>query len=596
MLGVLMRASLDGAIVVAVVWTLVRLLPRLSAATRTFLWWCAAAKFVVALVWVAPVPVRILPPADSRIPNAATAVGRTTVESLQLTAPSAVGGAREPDVRTAAQRGWSVSLVAIWATGFLLAAGIALRRWRQTVGVVRRSVVASGANQTMAADLASRLGLRRVPHVRLSDQLETPLVTGLARPVILLPTNRFDVMSDRQQRMALCHELAHIKRADLWLGCMPALAERVFFFHPLVHLAAREYALWREAACDAIVLEALDAAPQEYARLLIDLGVSQRRTSLAAAGASWSFVNLKRRLVMLRDPSTPSTASRLLVATAVGVSLLAIVPMQLAARPAPRVTAVENAPQSAATSLANATLDPRTALTDANVWRDLAPLEEPGQRKERDLNFVLFFDDHHTTMSGSMQDIERARRFKRPGERVMWFRQAGREFVVRDPAVLRQVEAIWIPVNVLGDQQGKVGGRQGELGTKQGELGTKQGEIGTAQGRLGTRQGRLGTRLGVLATQEGSRTLTAAERDAFDKERREIDREMRELDREMRLLEAKIREFDEPMRDLDDQMQVLSKEMDVLSAQMEEAVRKAEAEMRVLLERAIASGVAEAVK
>lgn len=591
--GVLLRASLDGAIVVAVVWTLIRLLPRLSAATRTFLWWCAAAKFVVALVWIAPVPVPILPAADNPISNAAMAVGTARAEFTQLRGPSSIGGASDPE-SMAARRGWSIGLVAAWVVGFLLSVGIGLRRWREMVGVMRRSVAASSAIQVMAADLASRLGLRRVPDVRVSGQIETPLVAGLTRPVILLPADHFDALSDRQQRMALCHELAHLKRADLWLGCAPGLAERVFFFHPLVHLAVREYALWREAACDAIVLDALDAVPQEYGRLLLHLGVSPRRPGLAAAGASWSFVNLKRRMAMLRDPSAQSPGSRLVAAAAVGVSIVAIVPMQLAARQASRVTTRENAPQSVATSLANATLDPRNVVVDPNIWRDVAPREEPGQRKDQDLNFVLFVDDDHTTTSGSLEDIKRARRFKRAGEQVMWFRHAGREYVVRDPDVLRQVEAIWMPVNEIGAEQGRVGGRQGELGAKQGQLGAEQGTIGAKQGRLGARQGVLGELLATMAAQAA--WPRNRYKDYMWKERLKIEAEMRALDREMRNLDDKIRELDKPMRDLDEQMEVLSKEMDVLSARMEEAVRKAEAEMRVLLERAIATSAAEVVK
>lgn len=569
MLDLLLRASLDGAISVAVVWTLIRVLPRLSAATCAFLWWCAAAKFIVALVWTAPVPLRILPP-DTVIRNAL--VVTTRVELTQPTPSSASTGTTEPGATTPARGGWYVAaLVIIWTGGFLLAAGIGARRWRRTDAMLKRSWPASHDIQITAADLASRLGLRLLPDVRVSDQLETPLVTGLTRPVVLLPAGRFDALSDRQQRMALCHELAHVKRADLWFGCAPAIAERVFFFHPLAYLAAREYAVWREAACDATVIEILDAAPQEYGRLLLDLGVSRGQATLAAAGASWSFVNLKRRLIMLRDPSTPSTASRLLAATAVCISLLASVPLQLAARRASPVTTGENTPQ-----------------------RDVAPREESGQRKEQDLNFVLFVADDHTTTSGSLEDIKRARRFKRPGEQVMWFRHAGREYVIRDPDVLRQVEAIWMPVNVLGDEQGKVGGRQGELGARQGELGAKQGEIGAHQGRLGARQGVLGELLATMAAQAA--WPPNRYKDYKGNERLKIEAEMRALEREMRNLDDKIRELDKPMRDLDEQMEVLSKEMEILSTKMEGAVREAETEMRALLERAIASGVAEAVR
>ena len=117
----------------------------------------------------------------------------------------------------------------------------------------------------MTADLAALIGLRRLPDVRISEDVVTPLVAGLRRPVVLLPLTRFTALSAARQRMTLCHELVHLKRWDLFLGWIPAAAEPLFFFHPLAHVAAREYLFWREAACDAAVLEALDVAPQDTA-------------------------------------------------------------------------------------------------------------------------------------------------------------------------------------------------------------------------------------------------------------------------------------------------------------------------------------------
>jgi len=441
----------------------------------------------------------------------------------------------------------------------------------------------------MAAALASRLGLRRVPRVRVSDEVGTPLVTGMLRPSILLPAPAFDALSERQQRMALCHELTHIKRADLWLGCVPAIAERTFFFHPLVHFAAREYALCREAACDAHVLAVLDAAPQEYGRLLLGLGVSRTRTNFAAAGAPWSFSTLRRRIAMLDSPSPRSTGSRVVAAAVIGIAALAIAPLRIAARPAAVDMTIEQAVQPPAADLADATGNERLDPTSP----DLVPAW-PSQR-DRGLNYIIFLDDDHTTMSGSTDDIQRARRHRRPGEQMLWFRNGGREYVVRDRRIVDDAIALWKPVNELGNQQGDLGSKQGELGAKQGEIGARQGQLGAEQGNVGARQGVLGARQATLAARE-HRLQTDADRRAFDEERRQIDREMRELDGEMRALDVKMREFEEPMRQLDKEMQVLDKEMQVLSRKMEEEERKAEAGMRTLLERAVATGAAEAVK
>jgi hypothetical protein len=42
MLEILVRASFEGAVLVALIWAVCRFLPRLSPATRTVLWWCPA--------------------------------------------------------------------------------------------------------------------------------------------------------------------------------------------------------------------------------------------------------------------------------------------------------------------------------------------------------------------------------------------------------------------------------------------------------------------------------------------------------------------------------------------------------------------------
>ena len=591
MLEILVRASLEGAILVGAVWALCRFVPRLSPATRTALWWCVAAKFVLALVWTAPVDIPILPAAASVQEARAAGAGQLGVVGEAAT-PAGAGsttGSAGPTRSTprAVRRQWTAALIVAWMLGVVATASAGARRWRRMAGLIARSAPSPAATDVMTSDLASCLGLRRVPRVRVSNDVGTPLVIGILQPLVLLPAGAFDALTERQQRMALCHELTHIKRADLWLGCVPAIAERVFFFHPLVHFAAREYALCREAACDAHVLAVMDAAPQEYGRLLLGLGVSRTRTSLAAAGAPWSFSTLRRRIAMLDSQSPRSIGSRTVAAIVIGVAALSIVPLRISARQAPAVTAVE--------SPAWARFDfPTWWFGPARAW--LGSLMGSGlAQRERDLNFVMFVDDDRSTMSGSERDIERARRARIGNERMLWFRHAGQEYVVRDRAILQEIVAIWEPVNVLGDEQGKLGTRQGELGTKQGELGTRQGELGTQQGNLGTRQGALGARQGAMAARDYER-LTEAERRAFDEERRQIEREMRALDAEMRKLDPKMRELDKPMRDLGAQMEVLGKEMEVLGRKMEEEGRRAETRMRALLERAVTTGIAQAVR
>jgi hypothetical protein len=456
---------------------------------------------------------------------------------------------------------------------------VGTRRWRVTADLVERSQPATEDITQMAAEVAAAIGLKRPPPVRTSNDVGTPFVAGALRPVVVLPADRFTALSGDEKRMALCHELAHVKRADLWLGCVPALAERLFFFHPLVRLAAREYALCREAACDAAVIDALDTSPREYGRLLLALGVAPGRMANAAAGAPWSFSALKRRITMIGEPSNHSWKERASAAAVVAVALAAIVPLRLSARPQSAVLEGDLTP-------GRNTLEPSAALA-----------AEPEQReqKERDIYYVLFLDAHHTNSSGTSEDIRNARRYQRNGERLLWFRDNAREYVIRDASTIDRVLELWRPVNQLGDEMGRVGGRQGELGAQQGAIGVRQGRIGAEQGSIGARQGELGARQGELAERE-IRARSDADRRAIAAAARQIDDEMRTLDRRMSETAARMRELEKPMDDLNVRMEALGREMDALGRKMDAAVKKAEGEMRSLMEQSIFSGAAVPVK
>ena len=206
----------------------------------------------------------------------------------------------------------------------------------------------------------------------------------------------------------------------------------------------------------------------------------------------------------------------------------------------------------------------------------------PAAAAERDLNYVYLRDADHTSMSGDMKDIERARRFQQGSQPVLWFRDGGQEYIVRDPDTLAQLDAIWKPVHETGEAQGK-------LGTQMGGLGTQQGQIGSHQGLIGTRQGTLAVRESVLDMRASSEALSAADKAELAKQRRALRQQQRELDKEMRALEA-------PMKALGDQMAVLGRQMEVLGQKMEAASHKATAETRALLRRAIAAGVAKPAK
>jgi len=590
MLSHLARASLEGAVLAAGVWLVCRALPRMSPGVRALLWWCVAAKFVVALVWLTPIDVPVLPRTAADVPSpaaTATAGPSLSVEAAGAAERPALPSAPESDVP------WTAVVMGAWALGLGVSLLRTLRGWRRTRAVVARSLPTDEALQAMGREISSRLGTRRTVEIRASAEVESPLIVGVRRPVILVPARGFAALSPDQQRMALCHELAHLKRGDTWLGCVPAAAERCFFFHPLARLAAREYAFWREAACDEAVLTTLGASPQSYGRMLLALGVSRRTATFSAAGAAWSFQNLKRRITMLDRTSPLSLRGRALAAGAVAAAILAVAPLKAVAR-----SAAPAAPSP--TQIATPAQGPRAAVPPAPPT---APARAAGAQaavqtvdvRSDDLHFVLFSEDGNSTMSGSSADRERAERHRRPGERMLWFRYDDREYVVRDAGVLREVEELWAPVGRVGEEQGRIGEQMGEIGEAQGRVGEQMGEIGERMGRLGERMGVIGSRHAVLATRELGE-LSESERRAIDREREQLDAESRRLEAEMEAVNQEMRQFDGPMHGRDGEMEELGRQMEALGERMEAAMERANAGMRTLVRRAIESGAAVEVR
>jgi bla regulator protein BlaR1 len=568
---ILFRTSVASALVAGAIWTLCRLGRGWPATVHCALWWLVASKLLIGLVVIDPIVLPVLPAgvrtaAVTRAVMAAAASSAPSAPSLLSassppSAPSASSASSPPSASSVATAWpWREALAAMWIAGLVLMLVTLARQLRSTAALVASSRQAGASLTATAGALAARVGLARVPRLRLSDHIDAPMVVGVLRPVVLLPATGFDVLPLRQQRMAICHELVHVTRGDLWLGCVPAIAERLFFFHPFARLAAREYLLAREAACDLAVLEAMDVAPEDYGRLLLTLGVTPVGATFAATVASRSFSTLKRRIQML-NRRRPTRRGRLAGWMLAGITACALLPIQLAARSAEPARRQEAA--------------------------------APATKAHRpDLNYVLFLGEDHTIMSGSADEAQ-VGRLRRLNERALWFRQSGKEYLVRNPAALDEAERIIHPLTEIGGFQGEVGAKQGAIGAKQGAVGAKQGEIGQRQGAIGAQQGAIGAEQAALGAKEATARLNAAEKQLLEIESGKLDERMRELDRQMKELDEAMDRAGQPMADLDEQMKTLDAQMAELDRKMDQASAKADDELRALFERLVADGTAQ---
>ncbi len=199
-----------------------------------------------------------------------------------------------------------VSIVGLWApyASSVYVIGVALMLLRlaiSAIGVGRLRVASKLVNDQVAVQaeqLVQRIGIRVRPSLKTCERVLVPIVTGVIKPTILLPTFAISGMTQPELDAILLHELAHIRRGDLLVNLMQRIAESFLFFHPAIWYVSRVITNERENCCDDIVLGRY--SQETYASALIRLAESCTDkdmapiASLAATGASSS--QLKRRV------------------------------------------------------------------------------------------------------------------------------------------------------------------------------------------------------------------------------------------------------------------------------------------------------------
>src|SRR3989449_2841789 len=224
------------------------------------------------------------------------------VQMVEAPSPAPAATVDAGPVRWRLTSDWTALVFPVWLSGvaavlILLSVGIARIVW---LGRVTRPVQ-DEAWLTLVDELSLELGLRR--HVRLLQAKgpAMPMTWGMHRPAILLPAEAEDWTAERR-RDVLLHELAHVKRHDFIIQLIARIACAVYWFHPLVWLAATRLREERERACDDHVLRA-GATPSVYAAHLLEIARDLRaaRATALASVAMARPAQLAARLLDVLD-------------------------------------------------------------------------------------------------------------------------------------------------------------------------------------------------------------------------------------------------------------------------------------------------------
>jgi bla regulator protein BlaR1 len=206
------------------------------------------------------------------------------------------------------------------------------------------------------------------------------VVVGICRPVVLLAVGLAQTPG-RALDQILTHERAHVRRRDPLWGLLQRIATSVYWFHPLVHRAARALARSREEACDEAVIAGHDRF--EYAQTLLALATGERAgdRAIGAGGGMRIQSGIEGRVRRIVAPVTWVEGRRaaLRIATA-GLGLLLLAAQLAVALARPRDAGDGGLPSSTVVTI---------PAEEGAIFRRIGPRTEGA--------FVLFDPAHART-------------------------------------------------------------------------------------------------------------------------------------------------------------------------------------------------------
>jgi beta-lactamase regulating signal transducer with metallopeptidase domain len=338
--------SLKATLLLAFVFALARLLHRRSASLRHALWVVALGSTALLLPLQAVMPpLRVLPAlgratamsqaaslpeiadrssSSFAAPTEGTLANRGSIAATSIRSTVASGGASSTS---------RVTLIALIGILWLTGAAVVLLRVAASAYALRRLAHSARVDDTALAvvqQLAIARAVSRPIVVLASDEIELPVTWGVLRPVILLPADAAG-WSQECRGHVLEHELAHIERRDAATQLVSHAAVVLFWFHPLVWLAAREARRERERACDDVVLSS-GVMGADYAEDLLALALDHGdRPQPVAALAFARCSSIESRLLALLDPTVVrESTSRARVAQLVVAGAVIVTPLAAA--------------------------------------------------------------------------------------------------------------------------------------------------------------------------------------------------------------------------------------------------------------------------
>lgn len=165
-----------------------------------------------------------------------------------------------------------------------------------------------------------RVSIRLKDNIMLCDEIKTPFILGVIRPLIYVPS----ALEGEKMDLVCAHEKAHISRHDHWWKPLGFVLLSVYWFNPLCWLAYILLCRDIEAACDEKVIKDKDRDYMAaYSQTLLDLSISGKL--ITACPLAFGETGVKSRIKGILNYKKPAfwiILIALIVCVAVAVCFL----------------------------------------------------------------------------------------------------------------------------------------------------------------------------------------------------------------------------------------------------------------------------------
>lgn len=386
-------------------------------------------------------------------------------------------------------------------------------------------------------------GCANVPYIAESEFISVPVTIGALSSTVLLPAG-WREWDESTLQAVVTHEMSHVARRDALTQHISLIHRAIFWFSPFAWWLDRHLAVLAEEASDEAALacgtdrnkyartllgffEALHAAPGRVwwqGVAMAKAGQAERRVERILAWKGTVSMGLKKSIavmvialglpvVYLTAAVRPTTEQDIRAQQSSNEQPpAALAAPQVAPSPAqesiPAPVVVPDPPANASfaripppSKVAVAPVPPNHSFAPIRPMVPMAPMAAvtapfapmaPIQKMKSHgdgFSYAYGFDDEDRfvivsgksdsfTMSGSSQDAHHAERLKKEikGD-FIWFQRDEKSYIIRDQAIIDRARQLWAPQEELGKKQEALGKQQEELGRQQEALGERMEQV-----------------------------------------------------------------------------------------------------------------------